>query len=331
MKKQIKEIMKSKTLVGSVITALAVVVAALIGALVPSCTELSRTKRENLVLSTENKRLSEELAPFKTVALMKFGSQDSNAILALATNLLSIQKELNAVHVITTNIANRTSIIRNLPDGRTLVGDIVTGEPSYVMSLQSEAVENYNRRLFTNAIACAKELVQRYESTKFESQNAVLEFQGAEIQRILANMYSLILEESMAAGDYDGALRYAERAVQLDPSPLHDALKTTVLSNRKDFSEVEKMIDLYQKKTQDQRNAFFGFLIQYGYLLPKLGSDCNFDLLKKEFDLSIELKTPSAYRIMKPMGAYTNASVFVNRWLGLDKVQPLFYEQTRVK
>ena len=132
MKKQIKEIMKSKTLVGSVITALAVVVAALIGALVPSCTELSRTKRENLVLSTENKRLSEELAPFKTVALMKFGSQDSNAILALATNLLSIQKELNAVHVITTNIANRTSIIRNLPDGRTLVGDIVTGEPSYV-------------------------------------------------------------------------------------------------------------------------------------------------------------------------------------------------------
>ena len=91
------------------------------------------------------------------------------------------------------------------------------------------------------------------------------------------------------------------------------------------------MIDLYQKKTQDQRNAFFGFLIQYGYLLPKLGSDCNFDLLKKEFDLSIELKTPSAYRIMKPMGAYTNASVFVNRWLGLDKVQPLFYEQTRVK
>ncbi len=331
MKTQIKDLMTSIPVLTTVISALALIAATLIGALIPSCNNLSQTKQENSELRSENRRLSEEIGPFKTAALIKYGSQDSTAILSLATNLLSIQQELRTVHAITTNIESRTSIIRDLPDGRKLIGDFISGEPSFLFSLQKDAVEAYNRRDFTNALASAMELVRRYESSKEESKHAVLGSANTASSQIVANMYSMLLEEAMSTGDYDKALSYAEKAIALNHTPSNDALKAAVLSNKKDFPQIEKMFAQYCKESQNQRNIFFGSLIQYGYLLPRSGSECNFDLLKKEFDLSIELKTPGAYRVMFPMGTYTNAEVFVNLWLGLDKVLPSFYETVRVR
>lgn len=335
MRRYWQNMLSSKTVVAALILGFL----ALMGVVAQSCASRSELaqrhasltgerdalERENSRLLADVTRLHTELSPFRTVALQRYGSMDTAAMAALATNLLSVQRELAAIRETVQSVDSRTGFIRSLPDGRTMMGDFITGEPTVLVTLAAHAVDAYNSQRFDRAINAASDFVARYEETQAQAKKGIGLY-NTNWSLMAGTMYGILAEKALSEGNYDLALAHADKATQMQPLTFNDVVKTVILITQQDVDAATQMLTSYMVKPPESRSEFFRTLDKMGYL-----GGTNLAALLKGNGISVDLRGPPAMSILLPMGTYTNFEEFAMLWVGLGNQRPVFLRRGRLE
>ena len=138
------------------------------------------------------------------------------------------QKELLLLSRALQDLDQRTSSLQKLPDGRTLVGDFISGTPTIVLEEHEKA-----RRLFTAgdssaALEYSQKAIKAYEDTK---QVPHVMSSGDLSPENAGKVYMLGASIAQRLQRDELALEYATKAVETQPSAEHQAILATALFN----------------------------------------------------------------------------------------------------
>ncbi len=132
------------------------------------------------------------------------------------------------------DLDQRTSGIDKLPDGRTKIGGLVTGQPRIVLQKHNAAVSLYRQKRFADALLHSQAAIEAYEKSKTVAATMRTGNLSAENS---AKIYFLGALLAQQVGDHIAAHEWAQRAAMLDSTPSHSAMLATALANLNRHSE----------------------------------------------------------------------------------------------
>jgi|GEM_PF-5819518 len=329
MKSFIIENLNSKTVMGALIGAIAIVLVAV----VTSISSCSGTVKENerlkeRVASMERVladsraqvvQLQNELTPFKTVAYQRYGAMDTESMKKLADALLSVKRDIEEIN-------EKTSQIKLLPDGSVRIGGAVLGEPEKLQVAALNARNAYNEQRFVDAYRYATNYLAVYEITRSQELDACFRVSRFNIPFNTAFMLSITAEESMSKGDYSNALKKIESAIVLHNEPYFNATKTALFFLLNQMTPANEMLGFYKTKPEEERRVYYGALLKWGYI-SKFNFPGGYDAINKEFDLNFNIETPMEFCMGSQMkDGKTHETYVFMLWTGLGTFKPINYD-----
>lgn len=318
-----KDLWASKTVMAAILGSALPSAVLIVACVLQFCDTKSELRRENAALRSDLDRARDELQPFKAVALDRFGSMNSTALTNLAISLLHVQNALESVNTDVQAVQAKVAFIKELPDGRRLLGEnIVSGDPQVLSRLGTQAADAYNRGDYETATRAAREYIARHDATQTVTRGVTLQTVDAAWNRNTATMLSLVAEDAMSKGEYDQALRQIQRASSIDPRPNFDVVQTMVHVLNNDMKAADQMLEKYRSQPQDRKNEYFCSLFRMGYLPAKLSPEA---LKQAEigFGLTKEVKGPVRIRVSAPSSNRLMTATAYLRVVGMGKVVPI--------
>ena len=146
-------------------------------------------------------------------------------------------------------LTDKTAQIHQLPDGRSMFGNYISGQPSALLDEGNLMMELYRKKEFDKAFDSATKAIDLYESSELALRNAgaVIETGGTITQESAATLYSVGSELAQRKGQNELALKWARKAVSIIPTPQRRALLVTTLFNFNGQEEAQKIIVDAQK------------------------------------------------------------------------------------
>lgn len=187
-------------------------------------------------------------------------STTEKAIEELQKKLIQTEEKIELSKQDIENLANalkdldqRTSGIKKLPDGRTQIGQIISGEPTVVIKQYSLAVMHYKKNDFENAFMYLQNAINAYEATEkikkgMSSGELKDEFKSA--------LYRLGAALAQKLSKNDIAYTYAYKAANIEGSSVNKALLSTTLANLNKYEEAIRYIEEALEK--DPNNEYYG-------------------------------------------------------------------------
>jgi hypothetical protein len=173
-------------------------------------------------------------------------------------------------------LVQKTSDIDVLPDGRTRMGTLISGEPSFLKThFDKLLADYYEAKDFPSAYDEAKKCIKAFEesSNSMESNKTIVIGGGGLTVGGKVNLYGIGAVLATKFKEFDTAVTWAKKIVDLQPTPKNKAFLFARLryANRND--EANKiMIDLFAQnknlKTADIED-FFGYLKSVGMFIEK--------------------------------------------------------------
>ena len=155
------------------------------------------------------------------------------------------------------DLDQRTSGIKKLPDGRTQIGQIVSGEPTIVIKQYSSAISYYKKNDFKNAFVHLQNAISAYEETEKIKKGMSVGELNKEFISVLYRL-GVLLAQKLSKDDL--AYDYAKKALNAESSPINRALLSTALANLNKYDEALKYID--EALEADSTNNYYGRLKQ---------------------------------------------------------------------
>ncbi len=162
-------------------------------------------------------------------------------------------------------LEEKTSEIYRLPDGRTRMGGMITGEPSVLKEYFDRMIAEYKAQRFESAYDSAKAGIKVYEDSK-KAEGGVAMTTGGVTPESVAILYSVGAELAQRLSDHANALMWAEAAVATIPTPERKALLVTALLNSKKQKEAEKLVEETLSKKDEASEKFKTLLQEIGVL-----------------------------------------------------------------
>lgn len=326
MERHIKKIFEGKTVWAAILGAATTGLFAFM-LQIPACSRVYKDNRslkaEMRVQDKEIERLQLELVPFRTKALDLYGSADKESMGKLSALVRQIHENITCIQGAVNSISEKTAFIHSLPDGRTVTGDFISGEPHVLMDLHASAIESYNVRNFTNALARALECIEKHEASQQVARHKT-GISSSAWNHYASDMYALVAEYYMSVADYRQSLHWISRANGCATSVRNDTLLTMVFFLDEDLVSAGKTMTRYLKGAQAERDAYFGELYKRGYLVPSEFNEHSSKEIKEAFYLSVEPAGPPAFCIMSSRTSNTNAAFAVLRWQGMGTITPVY-------
>lgn len=148
-----------------------------------------------------------------------------------------------------------------LPDGRTRIGNTVTGQAT-VLIPKLEALQKLAADRNADALPLARECVTLHESTR-EAMKGVTLSGGDLGPETIAWLYLTASTAAQRMDDHDQALTWARAAVALRPTAERQFLLVTALINKNLQAEANTVIQQELKAGGPESVKFRGFLDQY--------------------------------------------------------------------
>jgi len=153
------------------------------------------------------------------------------------------RKELALITKALKDLDQRTSGIEKLPDGRTLFGKIVSGAPTIIIDEHNVAIKASNEKNFKESLKHSQTAIGIYEQTKEKVNEAQPKMTSGDLGNENASkLYWLATLTAQQMHKNDIANEYAEKMVQINPSPLNKALLATTLFNLNKHKEAWDVI-----------------------------------------------------------------------------------------
>jgi len=140
-----------------------------------------------------------------------------------------------------TDLDQRTSAIKKLPDGRTLMGGWVGGEPTITLQEHNAAGQAFQKKDFSTALEHSKKAVESYEETK---KVQVAASTGDLTPDSVGKMYFLAAALAGNANELDLALTWIKKADAANPTPEYKGYEVTLLS---DLGKKEEALTLLEE------------------------------------------------------------------------------------
>ena len=151
--------------------------------------------------------------------------------------------------------------MRILPDGRTKVGNTVTGHPVVLVS-KLEALQKLAAERPAEAYPLASECVSLYENTREQIKGVAL-VSGDLGPETIGWLYATAASAAQRAGEHDHALEWARAVVAVRPSAENHFLLVTALINKNLQAEADGVIQRELKAGSANAGKFRRFLEQY--------------------------------------------------------------------
>lgn len=119
------------------------------------------------------------------------------------------------------DLDQRTSEIKRLPDGRTNLGGIITGEPSIVIENHNYAAELLRKNDFSNVFQFSKHAIEAYESCQqvLSSLGKKLDMSSNLEMSSIAKLYYIGAYSAHKLKKYTIALQWAKKANTAESNP----------------------------------------------------------------------------------------------------------------
>jgi tetratricopeptide (TPR) repeat protein len=158
---------------------------------------------------------------------------------------------------------NTSDEVIHLPDGRTKVGKIITGQPSLLLKKFEKAIASYQKKDFKSAFDDVSECVKMYEESRGQELDAVT-ISGALTKDSLNKLYYIAAMTAQNIGEYDLSLKWAKKAVDIKPTPKVKALLVTCYLNKNMTAEANQLVNEMLNKNNDESRLFKKILIKSG-------------------------------------------------------------------
>ncbi len=138
------------------------------------------------------------------------------------------RKEISLLAQALKDLDQKTSGIEKLPDGRTKIGTLASGQPRIVIEEHEAASHFFNQHNFTEALKHSQNAINAYEETKkinISLSTGSLTNLGIAMLHRLAALSAQRLEKRQLA------YQYAQKSVDAKNSPQNIALLSTTLFN----------------------------------------------------------------------------------------------------
>ncbi len=147
------------------------------------------------------------------------------------------------------DLDQRTAAFEKLPDGRIRIGNISTGSPTVVIREHAAALKLFNEGNYKAAFERSKKAISSLEASDSFQMNSA----GGELEsRDEAKVYRLaVLSALHMRSNNDEALKFAEKAVKMDPSTTHRGLLADTYYNAGRYSDA---MDLIQRVLMEEPN-----------------------------------------------------------------------------
>ncbi|MDP6923897.1 MAG: hypothetical protein R2568_02440 [Candidatus Scalindua sp.] len=173
-------------------------------------------------------------------------------------------------------LAERTSEVVRLPDGRTKFGNIITGAPSALQKKMDAGLAAYRQNDFSAAHVEFAECIRLYEESKDQEGNVAM-ISGRVNVDAVATVSALAAETALRTENHDSALKYARKSVALTSTPEREALLAVCLLKNGNVDEVDTMLSNRQKKNDDASKKFIKALTNWGVIKHQSNKATNSD------------------------------------------------------
>lgn len=167
------------------------------------------------------------------------------------------------------NLEAKTEQLARLPDGRTVAGSMVSGDPTSLIELIKKTRAAAKEQQWPLAFSTAKEALNIYEETKLALRLKRPMMVSGEINPgAISYIYWLAATGAGEEGNYTKGIELIERAAELSPSPdlAFDHVLMLRRAGRKD--DAQKLIDDTFKKGGDFAAKFRTLLIDGKIISP---------------------------------------------------------------
>ena len=166
------------------------------------------------------------------------------------------------------SITEKTSQIKKLPDGRSMFGNYISGQPDVLLSECNLMLGRYAKKEFEKAFDSANKAIELYEASELALRGvgAVIVTGGSINIEGVATLYGVGAELAQRNGKPDLALKWSRKAVATIPTPQNRALLVTTLLNYKGQEEAQKIIADAQKGDSADDKKLIELLLEFGVL-----------------------------------------------------------------
>lgn len=142
------------------------------------------------------------------------------------------RSELTLLSKALKDLDQRTSGIQKLPDGRTLFGKIVSGDPALIIQEHNAAIQASNAGNHEESLKHSQVAINAYEETKKKIDEAQPIMTSGNLEGENAGkLYWLATITAQQIRKSDVAHEYAKKMIEVNPSPLNKSLYATTLFN----------------------------------------------------------------------------------------------------
>lgn len=165
-------------------------------------------------------------------------------------------------------LTEKTAQIHQLPDGRSMFGNYISGQPSTLLSECNLMLELYRKKEFEKAFESASKAIELYESSELALRNvgAAIVTGGNITEESVATLYSVGSELAQRREKHETALKWARKAVSTVATPQRRALLVTTLLNFNGQEEAQKIMADAQKSDSADDKKLIEVLLEFGVL-----------------------------------------------------------------
>ena len=163
-------------------------------------------------------------------------------------------------------LEQKTSEIFRLPDGRTKMGGMITGDPSVLKDSFDRMLAAHKEKKFDVAYGEAKAGIQMLEDSKKVLTGAFISTGGNFTAEGVATLYTFGADLAQRFSEHDKALDWAKKALVTMASPERKALLVTALLNAKKTEEAQKLVEETMAAKGEDADKFKALLQEIGVL-----------------------------------------------------------------
>lgn len=180
------------------------------------------------------------------------------AIEALETSIKNASQDImltrNDVRLLANalkDLDQRTAGVEKLRDGRTKIGDIVSGYPRVVADLHGTAFGEYGNANYEASLGYSQKAINAYETSK--DKGSVLE-SGKLDETSVGSIYALGAQSAQRLGKHELALAWARKAVEAHPTPEYRIFLSVCLFNLRIYEEAKTLAEQALKEDSTNQN-----------------------------------------------------------------------------
>lgn len=147
-----------------------------------------------------------------------------------------------------TDLDQRTSAISKLPDGRTMMGGFIGGEPRVTIEEHQAATKAFNEKDYGSAYSHSKQAIQTYEATKKVQRAAST---GDLVPEFVGKLYFLGSILAATNKELETALQWIKEADTASSTPEYKAYHAAILYDMGKRDEARNILETALKDNPD--------------------------------------------------------------------------------